>query len=148
MLVFSLLYLLTKKAFNFTLKNIPSLSTFDIQVSKAGVQTPLYEGKGIIKMQEIDSYLFTRIVALVLIYSGLININFYYIQSIGMGIGLFSGLFYINQTSVVIETLIYIIGAFIVLSIRPNKTNLFNSNSTFHPGSQTLNNSPSPTYEA
>lgn len=98
------------------------------------------ETENTIKMHNIDSYLITRIVALIFIYSGLININFLYVQSIGSGIGLFSGLFFINQTSMIIETLIFITGGLILFAIRPN--NLFEgqgakdkiNNTWFQPG--------------
>jgi hypothetical protein len=91
---------------------------------------PATEDK-IISLQIVDSYLFSRIVAIVFIYSGLININFFYIQSIGSGIGLFSGLFYITQTSIMIETLIFMVGGLILLAIRPNNlSNYYSSINT------------------
>lgn len=98
---------------------------------------PATEDK-IISLQIVDSYLFSRIVAIVFIYSGLININFFYIQSIGSGIGLFSGLFYITQTSIMIETLIFIVGGLILLAIRPN--NLSNYYSSINTVSYTMSN--------
>jgi hypothetical protein len=83
------------------------------------------EADNFVSLQIVDSYLISRIVAIVFAYSGLININFLYIQEIGSGMGLFSGLFYINQTSMYLETFIFIIGSLILLSIRPNKYSNF-----------------------
>ena len=42
--------------------------------------------------QHISSILFTRIAAIVFIYSGVLSFNAFYIQSIGSGLGIYSGL--------------------------------------------------------
>ena len=42
--------------------------------------------------QHISSILFTRIAAIVFIYSGVLSFNAFYIQSIGSGIGIYSGI--------------------------------------------------------
>lgn len=64
----------------------------------------------------IHPYLITRLVSLILLFAGIINMNFTYINSTGSGLGLFSGLFYVNQTTLIIESVIYIVGALILLS--------------------------------
>src|SRR5882724_5038920 len=56
---------------------------------------------------QITPIFFTRIAALVFIYAGVLTFNALYIQSIGSGIGFYS---------LFIETFLYIIGAFILLS--------------------------------
>jgi len=65
---------------------------------------------------QITPIFFTRIAALVFIYAGVLTFNALYIQSIGSGIGIYSGLFQITYYSLFIETFLYIIGAFILLS--------------------------------
>jgi len=64
---------------------------------------------------QITPIFFTRIAALVFIYAGVLTFNALYIQSIGSGIGIYSGLFQITYYSLFIETFLYIIGAFILL---------------------------------
>lgn len=114
-LILSILFLLTKKAFNSTFfdsKSIPSTRNID-SLTKELIRT---RKNGRVEVQKIDAYLFTRLAALVLIFSGLINFNFYYIQSIGLSLGIFSGLFYVNHTSILIESLIYMVGGLILFS--------------------------------
>ncbi len=65
---------------------------------------------------QITPIFFTRIAALVFLYAGVLTFNALYIQSIGSGIGIYSGLFQITYYSLFIETFLYIIGAFILLS--------------------------------
>ena len=49
--------------------------------------------------QYISSILFTRIAAIVFIYSGALSFNALYIQLIGSGIGIYSGLFHVTIVS-------------------------------------------------
>ena len=51
----------------------------------------------------LSSSHFTRISAIIFIYAGVLSFNTFYIQSIGSGIGLYSGLFQITQISMFIE---------------------------------------------
>ena len=66
--------------------------------------------------QHISSILFTRIAAIVFIYSGVLSFNAFYIQSIGSGIGIYSGLFHVTTVSQLIDTFIFIIGSLILVS--------------------------------
>jgi NADH-ubiquinone oxidoreductase chain 2 len=59
---------------------------------------------------------FTRISAIVFIYAGVLSFNTFYIQSIGSGIGLYSGLFQITQVSVLIEVFFLLIGFLILIA--------------------------------
>jgi NADH:ubiquinone oxidoreductase subunit 4 (subunit M) len=59
---------------------------------------------------------FTRISAIIFIYSGVLSFNTFYIQSIGSGIGLYSGLFQITQVSVLIEVFFLLIGFLILIA--------------------------------
>jgi len=60
--------------------------------------------------------LFQRISSIILIYAGAISLNALYIQSIGSGIGIYSGLFHVTFISQLLEIFIYIIGAAILIA--------------------------------
>src|SRR6516164_10790860 len=64
----------------------------------------------------LSSIYFTRISAIIFIYAGVLSFNSLYIQSIGSGIGIYSGLFHITQISQLIEIFILIIGSLILIS--------------------------------
>jgi NADH-ubiquinone oxidoreductase chain 2 len=72
--------------------------------------------------RNISSTYFTRISAIIFIYAGVLSFNTFYIQSIGSGIGLYSGLFQITQVSVLIEVFFLLIG-FLILIAWPLYTN-------------------------
>nr|YP_009710601.1 NADH dehydrogenase subunit 2 [Amanita bisporigera]QFZ98550.1 NADH dehydrogenase subunit 2 [Amanita bisporigera] len=59
---------------------------------------------------------FTRISAIIFIYAGALSFNTLYIQSIGSGIGIYSGLFQITQVSQLIEIFLLVIGALILIA--------------------------------
>ena len=69
----------------------------------------------------ISSIHFTRISAIILLLSGILSLNILYIQSIGSGIGIYSGLFQITNISQTIELFLLIIG-FIILIGWPHFT--------------------------
>jgi NADH-ubiquinone oxidoreductase chain 2 len=64
---------------------------------------------------KISSIHFTRIASIIFIYTGAITLNCLYIQSIGSGIGIYSGLFHITQISQLIEIFLFIIGGLILI---------------------------------
>ena len=64
----------------------------------------------------IHSILFIRIAAIVFIYAGALSLNALYIQSIGSGIGIYSGLFQVTTVSQLIDTFIFIIGSLILIA--------------------------------
>jgi len=66
--------------------------------------------------RNISSTYFTRISAIIFIYAGVLSFNTFYIQSIGSGIGLYSGLFQITQVSVLIEVFFLLIGFLILIA--------------------------------
>ena len=78
--------------------------------------------------QHISSILFTRIAAIVFIYSGVLSFNAFYIQSIGSGIGIYSGLFHVTTVSQLLDTFIFFTGALILIAW-PSISNLTNVNS-------------------
>jgi len=77
----------------------------------------------------ISPVLFQRLSSIILIYAGALSLNALYIQSIGSGIGIYSGLFHVTFISQCLEIFIYIIGAAIILA-RPLTINVSDSNTT------------------
>jgi NADH-ubiquinone oxidoreductase chain 2 len=63
----------------------------------------------------ISPILFTRITSIILLYSAALSLNALYIQSIGSGIGIYSGLFQITAISQSIDAFLYLIGALILI---------------------------------
>ena len=76
---------------------------------------------------KISSIHFTRISAIILLLSGILSFNILYIQSIGSGIGIYSGLFQITNISQTIELFLLIIGFIILIGwpLIKNRTNFF-----------------------
>jgi NADH-ubiquinone oxidoreductase chain 2 len=66
--------------------------------------------------RNLSSIYLTRISAIIFIYAGVLSLNTLYIQSIGSGIGIYSGLFQITQVSVLIESFLLLIGSLILIS--------------------------------
>ena len=64
----------------------------------------------------ISPILFSRITAIALIYAGALSFNAFYIQSIGSGIGIYSGLFHVTTISQLLDTFIFVIGSLILIS--------------------------------
>nr|YP_009517173.1 NADH dehydrogenase subunit 2 [Blastosporella zonata]YP_009517200.1 NADH dehydrogenase subunit 2 [Blastosporella zonata]AYE93079.1 NADH dehydrogenase subunit 2 [Blastosporella zonata]AYE93080.1 NADH dehydrogenase subunit 2 [Blastosporella zonata] len=59
---------------------------------------------------------FTRISALIFLYAGVLSFNTLNIQSIGSGIGIYSGLFQVTVISQFIEVFLFIIGSLILIA--------------------------------
>ena len=76
--------------------------------------------------KNISPLLLTRISSIVFIYAGALSLNALYIQSIGSGIGIYSGLFQITTVSQLIDTFIFFIGALILISWPSISTNEYN----------------------
>ena len=66
--------------------------------------------------QEISSVYFIRISAIIFIYARILFLNTLYIQSIGSGLDIYSGLFQITQVSVLIELFLFIIDLLILIA--------------------------------
>ena len=66
--------------------------------------------------QLISPILFTRISSIVFIYAGALSFNAFYIQSIGSGIGIYSGLFHVTTISQLLDTFIFLIGSLILVA--------------------------------
>jgi NADH-ubiquinone oxidoreductase chain 2 len=75
----------------------------------------------------ISTIHFTRVSAIIFIFSGVLTFNTFYIQSIGSGLGIYSGLFQINIINQTMEIFIYFIGSLILIAwplILNNNTNI------------------------
>ena len=86
--------------------------------------------------KQLSPVLFTRISSIIFIYAGALSFNALYIQSIGSGIGIYSGLFHVTFVSQLIEGFLFIIGSLILIawplknsSINLNKIELHEVNS-------------------
>ena len=66
--------------------------------------------------QNIRSILYVRMSSIIFIYAGALAFNALYIQSIGSGIGVYSGLFQVTNTSQLLDVFILLIGSFILIS--------------------------------
>lgn len=84
----------------------------------------------------LSSILLTRLTTIILFYSGALALNAFYIQSIGSGIGVYSGLFHVTTISQQLDIIIFLIGGLILLP-RPGiveyikiNSNLTNKNNT------------------
>jgi NADH-ubiquinone oxidoreductase chain 2 len=76
--------------------------------------------------KQISPILFTRISSIVFLYAGALSFNALYIQSIGSGIGIYSGLFHVTILSQFLEIFLLIIGSLILISW-PIKNRILNS---------------------
>ena len=66
--------------------------------------------------QNIRSILYVRISSIILIYAGALALNAFYIQSIGSGIGVYSGLFQVTTISQLLDFFILLIGSLILIA--------------------------------
>jgi NADH-ubiquinone oxidoreductase chain 2 len=66
--------------------------------------------------KQLSPILFTRISSIIFLYAGALSFNALYIQSIGSGIGIYSGLFHVTIISQLLEIFLLIIGSLILTS--------------------------------
>jgi NADH-ubiquinone oxidoreductase chain 2 len=71
------------------------------------------------KTNQISPIFFQRLTTIILIYAAALSFNALYIQSIGSGIGIYSGFYQISYVSQILDIFIYIIGALILIA-RPS----------------------------
>ena len=77
--------------------------------------------------KQLSPILLTRISTIILIYSGALAFNSLYIQSIGSGIGIYSGLFHVSVITQVLDSFLLFIAALILI---PRPGVLEHSNNT------------------
>jgi len=70
----------------------------------------LIAAKALPLFNKISSIHISRIASIIFIYTGAISFNCFYIQSIGSGIGIYSGLFHITPVSQLMEFFLFFIG--------------------------------------
>jgi NADH-ubiquinone oxidoreductase chain 2 len=79
----------------------------------------------------ISPLLLIRVTSIILLYAAALSFNASYIQAIGSGVGIYSGLFQVTSLSQVIDTFIFVIAAFVILPWAPAKfTTGNNANNT------------------
>ena len=64
---------------------------------------------------QLSPILLTRVASIVLFYSGALAFNAFYIQSIGSGIGIYSGLFHVTTISQQLDIFLLIIAGLILI---------------------------------
>src|SRR6267154_224376 len=64
----------------------------------------------------ISPYLYLRISSLLLLYTGALTLNAFYIQSIGSGIGIYNGLFQITLFTQLFDIVIVLLGSLLLIS--------------------------------
>src|SRR6267143_1911335 len=67
--------------------------------------------------EQIHPIIFQRISSIILIYAGALSFNGLYIQSIGSGIGIYSGLFHVTVISQFLDGILFMLGAFILMAL-------------------------------
>jgi NADH-ubiquinone oxidoreductase chain 2 len=75
----------------------------------------LIAAKALPLFKKISSIHISRITSIIFIYTGAISFNCFYIQSIGSGIGIYSGLFHITPISQLMEIFLFFIGGCILI---------------------------------
>src|ERR1700712_4851945 len=68
---------------------------------------------------KITPILLTRVTSIALLITGVLSFNATYIQAIGSGVGIYSGLFQVTSVSQSIDTFIFVVGAVILLPWAP-----------------------------
>lgn len=68
---------------------------------------------------KISPLLLTRVTAIALLYAAALSFNGTYTQAIGSGVGIYSGLFQVTSVSQSIDTLIFLVGAVILVGWAP-----------------------------
>ena len=85
--------------------------------------------------KQLSPILLTRISTIILIYSGALAFNSLYIQSIGSGIGIYSGLFHVSVITQVLDSFLLFIAALILIP-RPGILEHSNNTAGFIVGGQ------------
>ena len=93
-----------------------------------------------ISVEGISPILFTRLASIVFIFSGALSYNALYIQSIGSGISIYSGLYHVTVLSQSFDLIIYILASLILIPWS-NKPKLIQS--LFFNENKNLSSSPS-----
>lgn len=79
------------------------------------IAIPLYSSTRPTVNRPLTATHLTRITSIILLFSAAISFNRLYVQAIGSGLGLYSGLFHVTTVTQSMEMFLYIVGAFILL---------------------------------
>lgn len=63
----------------------------------------------------ITPTLLTRMTSITLLFSAALSFNALYVQAIGSGLGLYSGLFHVTRVTQAMEVFLFTVGAFVLL---------------------------------
>lgn len=63
----------------------------------------------------ITPTLLTRMTSITLLFSAALSFNALYVQAIGSGLGLYSGLFHVTSVTQALEAFLFLVGAFVLL---------------------------------
>jgi NADH-ubiquinone oxidoreductase chain 2 len=77
--------------------------------------------------KQLSPILFTRISSIIFLYAGALSFNALYVQSIGSGIGIYSGLFHVTLVSQYLEIFLLVIGSLILISWPLNNSTNINA---------------------
>jgi len=94
--------------------------------------SPAYAGGSEVRTEGISPILFTRLTSIVFIFSGVLSYNALYIQSIGSGISIYSGLYQITVLSQSFDIIIYTLAALILIPWSNNIKSLFFNENNKH----------------
>jgi NADH-ubiquinone oxidoreductase chain 2 len=75
----------------------------------------LIAAKALPLFKQISSIHISRIASIIFIFTGVITFNCFYIQNIGSGIGIYSGLFHVTPISQLMEIFLFFIGGCILI---------------------------------
>ena len=64
----------------------------------------------------ISPSLLTRMTSITLLFSAALSFNALYVQAIGSGLGLYSGLFHVTSVTQALEVFLFMVGALILLA--------------------------------
>lgn len=70
----------------------------------------------------------TRMTAIILFFSAALSLNSLYIQALGSGLGIYSGLFHVTTVTQFMEVFLFTVGAFILMPWGGNSNNTINDN--------------------
>ena len=68
-----------------------------------------------IPLYSFSPNILTRITSIILLFSAALSLNSLYVQAIGTGLGLYSGLFQVTTVTQFMEVFLFTVGAFVLV---------------------------------
>ena len=75
----------------------------------------LFSGSNSLYSSTITPTLLTRVTSITLLFSAALSFNTLYVQAIGSGLGLYSGLFHVTSVTQALEVFLFVVGALVLL---------------------------------